>query len=146
MKRAFVILFVFVLSKVHGQESPNVNFDFLPGTWMVNIEATIASIPAHVRANYDNLTSEVKERINNQFTRQQYSYGADGTYQEVGSDGSTYSGIWTVTGPILQVEYSDGEVVESQVDHLSQDVLVLRLEDISSPALFHYLHLTLIER
>ena len=105
------------------------------------------AIPTQLKAGYDSLVADAKEKISNKLARQQMRFHSNGMYETIIVDGPVYAGLWSLDSDNLRITFSGGTVIEQKIASLSEDELVLQVEsDPNSSEYFHYFHLTLLER
>lgn len=117
----------------------------LVGRWQLNVEKTFNALPADRPTMNDSLQTEMKAVM----ASQEFEFTADRRFIAKIGPSKSYQGVWSLAkaGQGLILTYDQGPEFRQYIHRLDDDELVLKLvERDDSPALFHFLHFSLINR
>ncbi len=145
-KNIVIIICLFAVPELtHGQDREQL----LKGHWQINFEEALDLVTPARGLQYDSLNTIAQDQMRANMAGQRFEFRADHGFTAFTHDGKSYMGTWELLSEESQIKlsYDQGAEFTQSIERLEPDVLVLKVvEDETSPALFHYLHLTLIHR
>lgn len=128
-----ILLLVFLVPLSSNAQEQKTIEEPLVGSWLFNNQSSFAKMESKIKAKYDSISTERKQRIESFYTGRKMHFKADGSFEQTLPDGRKSTGTWilnTQTGSI-EVTASNGRVHLQKILKLTQTKLVVQPKGIN---------------
>jgi hypothetical protein len=136
MKRFYILVMLLALPILASSQTPS-------GAWLMSVPQSVQLMQASVRDRYDNLSSEIRQRITSRFDGREFVFNTDGSALikwQTDNTNKEVAGTWSYQETENELTIvAEGREHTYDITQLTSSVMVLRMNN--STGIFTELYL-----